>query len=301
MELKLDRLTKQFGSAIAVDRVSATFQPGVYGLLGANGAGKTTLMRMICDVLKPTSGSVLWNGSSIERIGANYRDVLGYLPQDFGYYPDFTALDFMLYLAALKGLEGRAAKRRSLALLNLVGLKNVSKRKIRTFSGGMKQRLGIAQAVINDPKVLVLDEPTAGLDPKERVRFRNLISSLAQDKIVILSTHIVSDVEYIADEILVMRDGAIVTTGTVEQIVAGVRGCVWECTVDPREANAMAARMNVGNLHYDRNGMAVMRVVSDARPHVQAQPVEPTLEDVYLYLFNEQSGDDVVKKEARHG
>lgn len=301
MELKLDRLTKQFGSAIAVDRVSATFQPGVYGLLGANGAGKTTLMRMICDVLKPTSGSVLWNGSSIERIGANYRDVLGYLPQDFGYYPDFTALDFMLYLAALKGLEGRAAKRRSLALLNLVGLKNVSKRKIRTFSGGMKQRLGIAQAVINDPKVLVLDEPTAGLDPKERVRFRNLISSLAQDKIVILSTHIVSDVEYIADEILVMRDGAIVTTGTVEQIVAGVRGCVWECTVDPREANAMAARMNVGNLHYDRNGMAVMRVVSDARPHVQAQPVEPTLEDVYLYLFNEQSSDDVVKKEARHG
>lgn len=301
MELKLDRLTKQFGSAIAVDRVSATFQPGVYGLLGANGAGKTTLMRMICDVLKPTSGSVLWNGSSIERIGANYRDVLGYLPQDFGYYPDFTALDFMLYLAALKGLEGRAAKRRSLALLNLVGLKNVSKRKIRTFSGGMKQRLGIAQAVINDPKVLVLDEPTAGLDPKERVRFRNLISSLAQDKIVILSTHIVSDVEYIADEILVMRDGAIVTTGTVEQIVAGVRGCVWKCTVDPREANAMAARMNVGNLHYDRNGMAVMRVVSDARPHVQAQPVEPTLEDVYLYLFNEQSGDGAVKKEARHG
>ena len=291
MELKLDRLTKQFGSAIAVDRVSATFQPGVYGLLGANGAGKTTLMRMICDVLKPTSGSVLWNGNPIERIGADYRDVLGYLPQDFGYYPDFTALDFMLYLAALKGLEGRTAKRRSLELLNLVGLKGVAKRKIRTFSGGMKQRLGIAQAVLNDPKVLVLDEPTAGLDPKERVRFRNLISSLAQDKVVILSTHIVSDVEYIADEILVMRDGAIVTTGTVEQIVAGIRGCVWECTVDPREASTMASRMNVGNLHYDRNGMAVVRVVSDARPHPQAQPVEPTLEDVYLYLFNEQSGD----------
>lgn len=291
MELELDRLTKQFGSAIAVDRVSASFQPGVYGLLGANGAGKTTLMRMICDVLKPTSGSVLWNGSPTERIGADYRATLGYLPQDFGYYPDFTALDFMLYLSALKGIDRRAAKRRSINLLNMVGLKDVSKRKIRTFSGGMKQRLGIAQAVINDPKVLVLDEPTAGLDPKERVRFRNLISSLAQDKIVILSTHIVSDVEYIADEILVMRSGSIVTTGTVAQIVDGIRGCVWECIVNPHEADTMAARMNVGNLHYDRSGMAVVRLVCDGRPHPRAKVVEPTLEDVYLYLFNEQSGD----------
>lgn len=298
MELKLDRLTKQFGSAIAVDRVSAVFQPGVYGLLGANGAGKTTLMRMICDVLKPTSGSVLWNENRIERLGADYRSILGYLPQDFGYYPDFTALDFMLYLSALKGFDGRAAKRRSLELLNMVGLKSVSKQKIRMFSGGMKQRLGIAQAVINDPQVLVLDEPTAGLDPKERVRFRNLISSLAQDKIVILSTHIVSDVEYIADEILVMRDGVIVTTGTIEQIVTGIRGCVWECVVTPQEANTMATRMNVGNIHYDRSGMAVVRLVSDVRPHAQAQPAEPTLEDVYLYLFNERSGDDAEKKGA---
>lgn len=298
MELKLDRLTKQFGSAIAVDRVSATFTPGVYGLLGANGAGKTTLMRMICDVLKPTSGSVVWNGNPIERLGADYRGVLGYLPQDFGYYPDFTALDFMLYLSSLKGLDGRMAKRRSMELLRLVSLENVAKRKIRTFSGGMKQRLGIAQAVINDPKVLVLDEPTAGLDPKERVRFRNLISSFAQDKIVILSTHIVSDVEYIADEILVMRDGSIVTTGTVEQIVSGIRGCVWECRVAPQEADTMASRMNVGNLHYDRNGMAVVRVVSNDRPHVQAHPVEPTLEDLYLYLFNEKSGDAAVKRGA---
>lgn len=194
MELKLDRLTKQFGSAIAVDRLSATLTPGVYGLLGANGAGKTTLMRMICDVLKPTSGSVVWNGVPIEQLGERYRSVLGYLPQDFGYYPDFTALDFMLYLSALKGLDSKAAKRRSMELLDLVGLAGVAKRKVKTFSGGMKQRLGIAQAVINDPQVLVLDEPTAGLDPKERVRFRNLISALAQDKVVILSTHIVSDV-----------------------------------------------------------------------------------------------------------
>lgn len=289
MELRLDRLTKQFGSAIAVDRLSATLTPGVYGLLGANGAGKTTLMRMICDVLKPTSGSVVWNGTPIERLGERYRSVLGYLPQDFGYYPDFSALDFMLYLSALKGLDSKAAKRRSMELLDLVGLKNVAKRKVKTFSGGMKQRLGIAQAVINDPQVLVLDEPTAGLDPKERVRFRNLISALAQDKVVILSTHIVSDVEYIADEILIMRAGQIVASGTVEEILAQVSGVVWECAVTPREADVMSARMAVGNVRYDHAGMAIVRIVSNTAPHVSARLVEPTLEDVYLYIFQEGS------------
>lgn len=289
MELRLDRLTKQFGSAIAVDRLSATLTPGVYGLLGANGAGKTTLMRMICDVLKPTSGSVVWNGTPIERLGERYRSVLGYLPQDFGYYPDFSALDFMLYLSALKGLDSKAAKRRSMELLDLVGLKSVAKRKVKTFSGGMKQRLGIAQAVINDPQVLVLDEPTAGLDPKERVRFRNLISALAQDKVVILSTHIVSDVEYIADEILIMRAGQIVASGTVEEILAQVTGVVWECAVTPREADVMSARMAVGNVRYDHAGMAIVRIVSDTAPHSSARLVEPTLEDVYLYIFQEGS------------
>lgn len=289
MELRLDRLTKQFGSAIAVDRLSATLTPGVYGLLGANGAGKTTLMRMIRDVLKPTSGSVVWNGAPIERLGERYRSVLGYLPQDFGYYPDFSALDFMLYLSALKGLDSKAAKRRSMELLDLVGLKNVAKRKVKTFSGGMKQRLGIAQAVINDPQVLVLDEPTAGLDPKERVRFRNLISALAQDKVVILSTHIVSDVEYIADEILIMRAGQIVASGTIEEILAQVSGVVWECVVTPREADVMSARMAVGNVRYDHAGMAIVRIVSDTAPHSSARLVEPTLEDVYLYIFQEGS------------
>ena len=289
MEFRLDRLTKQFGSAIAVDRLSATLTPGVYGLLGANGAGKTTLMRMICDVLKPTSGSVVWNGAPIERLGERYRSVLGYLPQDFGYYPDFSALDFMLYLSALKGLDSKAAKRRSMELLDLVGLKNVAKRKVKTFSGGMKQRLGIAQAVINDPQVLVLDEPTAGLDPKESVRFRNLISALAQDKVVILSTHIVSDVEYIADEILIMRAGQIVASGTIEEILAQVSGVVWECVVTPREADVMSARMAVGNVRYDHAGMAIVRIVSDTAPHSSARLVEPTLEDVYLYIFQEGS------------
>ena len=188
MDLTIDRLTKQFGSKIAVDRVSTRLTPGVYGLLGANGAGKTTLMRIVCDVLRPTSGEIRFDGRDVRLLGDEYRARLGYLPQDFGYYPDFSALDFMCYLAALKGLDRRAARRRSLELLETVGLADVARQKVRTFSGGMKQRLGIAQAVLNDPAVLVLDEPTAGLDPKERVRFRNLIASFAQDKIVILST-----------------------------------------------------------------------------------------------------------------
>ena len=290
MELRLDRLTKQFGSHIAVDRVSFSFTPGVYGLLGANGAGKTTLMRMICDVMRPTSGSVLFGGIPIDQLGDGYRARLGYLPQDFGYYPDFTACDFMMYLASLKGLTAQQAKVRTRELLGVVGLAEAAKRKVKTFSGGMKQRLGIAQAVLNDPSVLVLDEPTAGLDPKERVRFRNLISSLAQDKIVILSTHIVSDVEYIADEILVMRAGGIITTGTVDEITGNIRGCVWECTVAPREADAMSASLTVGNIHYAQDGSAIVRVVAQQRPHPSARAVEPTLEDVYLYLFQEQSG-----------
>lgn len=300
MELAIDRLTKQFGSAIAVDRVSATFTPGVYGLLGANGAGKTTLMRMICDVLKPTSGSVLYDGTDIAKLGADYRAHLGYLPQDFGYYPDFSALDFMLYLGSLKGIDRRTARRRSLDLLEMVGLADVAKRKIKTFSGGMKQRLGIAQAVLNEPSILVLDEPTAGLDPKERVRFRNLIASFSQDKVVILSTHIVSDVEYVADEILVMRAGGFVLGGSPEAVVSQVAGKVWECAVDQRTADELTARCTVGNAHYGADGQAVLRIVSDERPHALATPLAPTLEDVYLYLFRE-GGEAEVDARAKGG
>ena len=291
MELTIDRLSKQFGSKIAVDRVSATLGPGVYGLLGANGAGKTTLMRMVCDVLRPTSGEIRFDGRDVRALGDGYRACLGYLPQDFGYYPDFTALDFMLYLAALKGIDRRAARRRSLELLETVGLADVARAKVRTFSGGMKQRLGIAQAVLNDPAVLVLDEPTAGLDPKERVRFRNLIASFAQDKIVVLSTHIVSDVEYIADEILVMRAGSFVMRGAPGEVVAQVAGKVWECHVDARQADQLAAASCVSNVHYAADGHAVVRVVADERPAPGAHPLEPTLEDLYLYVFrNEEQG-----------
>lgn len=289
MDLTIDRLSKQFGAKIAVDRVSARLVPGVYGLLGANGAGKTTLMRMVCDVLRPTSGEIRFDGRDVRALGDGYRARLGYLPQDFGYYPDFTALDFMCYLAALKGLGRRAARNRSLELLETVGLADVADSKVRTFSGGMKQRLGIAQAVINDPAVLVLDEPTAGLDPKERVRFRNLIASFAQDKIVILSTHIVSDVEYIADEILVMRAGSFVMRGAPGEVVAQVAGKVWECHVDVRRADELAAGSCVSNVHYAADGHAVVRVVADESPTADARPLDPVLEDVYLYVFRDEA------------
>lgn len=289
MELTIDRLTRQFGPKIAVDRVSAALSPGVYGLLGANGAGKTTLMRMVCDVLRPTSGQILFDGHDVRALGDAYRARLGYLPQDFGYYPDFTALDFMLYLGSLKGLDRRAAKRRALELLETVGLADAARQKVRTFSGGMKQRLGIAQAVINDPAVLVLDEPTAGLDPKERVRFRNLIASFAQDKIVILSTHIVSDVEYIADEILVMRAGTFVMRGAPAAIVREVDGKVWECHVGAAQAEQLAAFGCVSNVHYAADGHAVVRAVADEPPVPGARNLEPTLEDLYLHVFREEA------------
>lgn len=211
MELVLDRVTKQYNSKIAADRISLSLKPGVIGLLGANGAGKTTLMRMICGVIKPSSGSISLDGVDVSE--EMYRDTLGYLPQDFGYYPNFTGKDFLMYIAALKGLSRSEAKRKTAELLKKVNLENAANKKIKGYSGGMKQRLGIAQAVLNDPKILVLDEPTAGLDPKERVRFRNMIAEFSKDSIVLLSTHIVSDVEHIADRVLMMKEGQIIWDG----------------------------------------------------------------------------------------
>lgn len=211
MELNIDRVTKQYKNKIAVDRLSFSLQKGVTGLLGANGAGKTTLMRMICGILSPTGGDITYNGIPVSE--ESYRDVLGYLPQDFGYYPEFSGWDFMMYFSSLKGLSKRDAIARSRELLEMVSLFDVAKKKIKTYSGGMKQRLGIAQALINRPEVLILDEPTAGLDPKERVRFRNLIEEIGKSNIVLLSTHIVSDVEHIADRVIMMKSGQIIWQG----------------------------------------------------------------------------------------
>ena len=211
MELIIDRLTKQYQNKIAVDRISLKLHKGVYGLLGANGAGKTTLIRMLCGILKPTSGTITFDNFDVAT--EEYRSELGYLPQDFGYYPEFTGMDFLLYMAALKGLDKSYAKRKASQLLKVVSLQDKANKKIKTYSGGMKQRLGIAQALLNDPKILVLDEPTAGLDPKERVKFRDLIAELGKDSIVLLSTHIISDIEHIADIVLMLKDGQLIYQG----------------------------------------------------------------------------------------
>jgi len=211
MELIIENLSKSYKDKKVVDNLSLSLKQGVYGLLGANGAGKTTLMRMLCGILKADTGSVTFDG--IAASSEEYRDVLGYLPQDFGYYPEFTGMEFLMYMASLKGLNKTSAKKKATELMDLVGLGDKGRKKIKTYSGGMKQRLGIAQALLNDPKVIILDEPTVGLDPRERVRFRNMIAELGKENIVLLSTHIVSDIEHIADVVLMMKEGKLIYRG----------------------------------------------------------------------------------------
>ncbi len=285
MKLKTIELTKKFGSKTAVNTLNITLTNGVYGLLGANGAGKTTFMRLLCNIQDPTSGTILLNGKNIVRLGEKYRNLLGYLPQHFGYYPDFSAFDFLLYVSALKGLDEKLARKRSHELLEAVDLSRDSRRKIKTFSGGMKQRLGIAQAMLNDPHILILDEPTAGLDPKERVRFRNLISAFSKDRIVILSTHIVSDVEFIAEKIMMMKSGQIIHFGNPQEITSEIDGKVWECTVPTGMAEKYAASCNTSNLRNTGENQTVLRIIADRPPVEHAIKVQPTLEDLYLFYF----------------
>ncbi len=288
MELSIDRLTKHYGRKIAVDRVSATLTPGVYGLLGANGAGKTTLMRMLCAILEPTSGEVRLNGKDVVAMGPAYRDVLGYLPQDFGYYPSYTAAEFLAYIAALKGIPRGPAKKRVEELLDTLELTAVADRKIKTFSGGMKQRVGIAQALLNNPQVLILDEPTSGLDPKERVRLRNLLSEYAGDKIVVLSTHIVSDVEAIADKVFIMNAGKLLVHGTVSELAHGVTGKVWELTAPREQARLWQEQVTVANYRHEGD-QVVLRIIAEEKPADRAVPCEPILDDAYLYYFSKEA------------
>ncbi len=262
------------------------FRSGVYGLLGENGAGKTTLMRMIVGILKPTQGQITYDEVPIRQLGGAYRSLLGYLPQDFGYYKDFSAVRFLNYIAALKAIAPQTAKERIDRLLETVGLADARNKKLKTFSGGMLRRIGIAQALLNEPQILILDEPTAGLDPRERVRFRNIISALGKDRIVILSTHIVSDVEYIADQIMIMKQGALIKTGTQAKILEPVAGCVWKCSVPECEAEALNAAYAVSNLRGgEHSGQVELRIVSQEKPHSDAAAVEPVLEDAYLYYY----------------
>lgn len=292
MELKVSNLTKKYGEKTAVDHLNLSLTGGVYGLLGANGAGKTTLMRLLCDIQQPTSGRITLNGRNIRGLGENYRRYLGYLPQQFSYYPDFTAMNYLLYIAALKGLSDQEAKKRAGELLAAVGLEEAGRHKIRTFSGGMKERLGIAQAMLNDPRILILDEPTAGLDPKERVRFRNLISAFSKDRIVILSTHIVSDVEFIAENIIMMKSGRVLHFGKPRDITSEIDGMVWECLVPTRRVEDYTAHYSVSNLRNMENDQTVLRIVSEKIPARGAVPVTPNLEDLYLYYFKGEKEDE---------
>lgn len=287
MELTLQNITKKYERVLVLNDISLTLKPGIYGLLGANGAGKTTLFRIICRLMEPTHGSIKFNGKNVNQQAEAYRTNLGFLPQDFSYYPDFTGMRFMLYIAALKGLNNTVAKKRSLELLKQVGLEEMKDIKIRKYSGGMKQRLGIAQAMLNNPQILILDEPTVGLDPKERVKFRKLISSFANNKIVILSTHIVADVEYIADEIIVLKKGMILNKGTTDILLKEIQNHVWECFVNMDQINLFEDKFIVSNRKYTENG-AVLRIVSTNQPVLNAKKVEPSLEDLYLYYFREE-------------
>ena len=291
MELLLDNLCKDFGGNTAVAGITAVLEPGIYGLLGANGAGKTTLLRMICGVLKPTAGQVRLDGIPIDTLGAAYRDKLGYLPQEFVGYPQYSARDFLLYMAVLKGMTRSQAVPKIQELLSMVRLQEVANKKLRAFSGGMRRRLGIAQALLNDPDILILDEPTAGLDPKERVHFRNILEGYAQQKIVLLSTHIVSDLEAIAHKVFLMKDGRFQTQGTVSELLQQANGRVWELTVPSRESETWQARMTVANLRYDGNSVT-LRILADAKPAPAARPCTPTLEDLYLLYFPEEEGGD---------
>jgi ABC-type multidrug transport system ATPase subunit len=281
--LSVNHVTKKYGKFTALEDIALEFGNGVYGLLAPNGAGKTTLIKMLTTLIFPTSGEILWNGDEIIKLDEKYRTVIGYLPQDFGYYKNHSPHDFLMYLSALKGIDGKAARRKADELLELVSLSDVRNKKMRKFSGGMIQRVGIAQAMLNDPKILILDEPTAGLDPKERVRFRNLISALSKDRIVILSTHIVSDIETIANHVIMFKDHKLLCDDSPASICETLSGKVYE-TADI----ASVKEPHLPLTERQEDGRTITRFACDMRLRGPARPVPPNLEDVFLYIYRDE-------------
>jgi ABC-type multidrug transport system ATPase subunit len=281
MKLNITDLTKKYDKKTVVDHVNLELSTGIVGLLGPNGAGKTTMIRLLCDLIQPDSGAVLLNGEDIRSMGEDYRDVLGYLPQKMGYYPWFTAEKYLNYIAALKGFSDEEAATRTEELLKKVGLYEERKKRLGAFSGGMLQRVGIAQALLNDPKILILDEPTAGLDPQERIRFRSIIAGLAKDRLVILSTHIVSDIEHIATQVVLLRSGKVIAHDTVEHIRESLSGKVYTVTVLPEEAENYRKAYLVSNMQ-PLDDKIVLRLIGLNDVPEGANFVEPSLEDAYL-------------------
>lgn len=291
MELYIEHISKQFKDITAVDDVSLHITPGVWGLLGANGAGKTTLMRMIAGIMKPSAGKILYDGIPISHLKEKYRDVFGYLPQEFGFYPEFTVKDYLEYVSVLKGLNTKESKRKINELMEQLTLSHVRNKKIAKLSGGMKRRVGIAQALLNDPEVLILDEPTSGLDPGERVRFRNLLSEFAHDRIVLISTHIVPDVEYIATQNAVMKDGRLLAKGTTEELVKMIDGKVWTTLIPMDCLPEYEHKLQIVNLRNEENNQISIRYLAEEPYTDNSQPATPHLEDLYLWMFPQETSD----------
>ena len=291
MQLVIDSVGKRYGRSVwGLRDFALTLGPGVLGLLGPNGAGKSTLMRILATVTRPTEGRVTWDGTDITREPDALRSVLGYLPQDFGVYPNLSALEFLEYLAAAKGLNARAAKARIAELIELVNLTDAARRPLGGYSGGMRQRVGIAQALLNDPRLLIVDEPTAGLDPEERLRFRNLLAELSGERIVILSTHIVSDVEATATHIALIAQGRLVAHDSPEALLKAASGKAWEWVIASDALAEVKARHRVSGTLRRGDGVHV-RIVGDAAPGPGARPAEATLEDAYLWYIGNHRAD----------
>ena len=290
--LVVNNVSKSYGKFLVLKGINIEFANGVYGLLSPNGAGKTTLIKMLTTLIFPDEGEILYDGTEISAMGDDYRDILGYLPQEFGYYKDYSPKRFLRYLSALKGIDRKKAEKKIEQLLKLVGLENVANKKMRKFSGGMIQRVGIAQAMLNDPKILILDEPTAGLDPKERVRFRNLLAELSRERIVILSTHIVSDIESIANEIIMIKDKKILYKDTLKNICKILEGMVYETKVEFDEVPSFRNKYFSLSEKQEDDKMKV-RFISEDRPENSWDSVNPSIEDVFLYVYK----DEIIKEE----